>query len=126
VHHCLGLNRNCRLFEIKQACYSGTAAARARLQDDKRPAPGDCCFIHIDRPSASNTINDELISECNRVLLACEDSTKIVVLSGSPEDSGAQRVMGSLRANRPSSNSMSAAVDVIGFVIEAMRNRVSR
>jgi len=25
VHHCLGLNRNCRLFEIKQACYSGTA-----------------------------------------------------------------------------------------------------
>lgn len=25
VHHCLGLNRNCRMFEIKQACYSGTA-----------------------------------------------------------------------------------------------------
>jgi polyketide biosynthesis 3-hydroxy-3-methylglutaryl-CoA synthase-like enzyme PksG len=25
VHHCLGLNRNCRQFEIKQACYSGTA-----------------------------------------------------------------------------------------------------
>ncbi|WP_160716703.1 hydroxymethylglutaryl-CoA synthase family protein [Chitinophaga solisilvae] len=25
VHHYLGLNRNCRLFEIKQACYSGTA-----------------------------------------------------------------------------------------------------
>lgn len=25
VHHHLGLNGNCRLFEIKQACYSGTA-----------------------------------------------------------------------------------------------------
>ncbi len=25
LHHYLGLNRNCRLFEIKQACYSGTA-----------------------------------------------------------------------------------------------------
>lgn len=25
VHHYLELNRNCRLFEIKQACYSGTA-----------------------------------------------------------------------------------------------------
>jgi len=26
LHHYLGLNRNCRLFEIKQACYGGTAA----------------------------------------------------------------------------------------------------
>ena len=25
IHHYLGLKRNCRLFEIKQACYSGTA-----------------------------------------------------------------------------------------------------
>ena len=25
VHHYLGLSRNCRLFEVKQACYSGTA-----------------------------------------------------------------------------------------------------
>ena len=25
VHHYLALNRNCRLFELKQACYSGTA-----------------------------------------------------------------------------------------------------
>jgi len=25
IHHYLGLNRNCRMFEIKQACYSGTA-----------------------------------------------------------------------------------------------------
>jgi polyketide biosynthesis 3-hydroxy-3-methylglutaryl-CoA synthase-like enzyme PksG len=25
IHHYLNLNRNCRLFEIKQACYSGTA-----------------------------------------------------------------------------------------------------
>lgn len=26
LHHHLGLNRNCRIFELKQACYSGTAA----------------------------------------------------------------------------------------------------
>jgi polyketide biosynthesis 3-hydroxy-3-methylglutaryl-CoA synthase-like enzyme PksG len=25
IHHYLGLNRNCRLFEVKQACYAGTA-----------------------------------------------------------------------------------------------------
>lgn len=25
IHHYLGLSRNCRMFEIKQACYSGTA-----------------------------------------------------------------------------------------------------
>lgn len=25
IHHYLGLNRNCRMFEIKQACYSGVA-----------------------------------------------------------------------------------------------------
>ena len=25
IHHYLGLNRNCRLFELKNACYSGTA-----------------------------------------------------------------------------------------------------
>lgn len=25
IHHHLGLNRNCRLFEVKQACYAGTA-----------------------------------------------------------------------------------------------------
>ena len=25
IHHNLGLNRNCRLFELKQACYAGTA-----------------------------------------------------------------------------------------------------
>lgn len=26
IHDCLGLSRNCRLFEVKQACYGGTAA----------------------------------------------------------------------------------------------------
>ena len=25
IHHYLGLNRNCRLFELKNACYSGVA-----------------------------------------------------------------------------------------------------
>ena len=40
--------------------------------------------------------------------------------------SGAQRVIGSSRRKRPSSKSISAAVDVMGFVIEAMRKMVSR
>jgi polyketide biosynthesis 3-hydroxy-3-methylglutaryl-CoA synthase-like enzyme PksG len=31
VHQLLGLNRNCRLFEIKQACYSGTAGLQMAL-----------------------------------------------------------------------------------------------
>lgn len=31
VHHYLGLHRNCRLFEIKQACYSGTAGFQTAL-----------------------------------------------------------------------------------------------
>jgi polyketide biosynthesis 3-hydroxy-3-methylglutaryl-CoA synthase-like enzyme PksG len=31
VHQYLGLNRNCRLFEIKQACYSGTAGFQMAL-----------------------------------------------------------------------------------------------
>lgn len=31
IHQQLGLNRNCRLFEIKQACYSGTAGYQMAL-----------------------------------------------------------------------------------------------
>jgi len=45
----------------------------------------DVCFVQFDRPAANNTINGVLVAELHRVLLACEESTKIVVLSGSPE-----------------------------------------
>ncbi|WP_127530239.1 hydroxymethylglutaryl-CoA synthase family protein [Paenibacillus kobensis] len=31
MHHYLGLNRNCRLFEIKQACYSGIAGLQTAI-----------------------------------------------------------------------------------------------
>ncbi|MFA7746563.1 3-hydroxy-3-methylglutaryl-ACP synthase, partial [Salinicoccus roseus] len=31
IHDYLGLNRNCRLFELKQACYSGTAGLQMAL-----------------------------------------------------------------------------------------------
>lgn len=31
IHHYLGLNRNCRLFELKQACYSGTAGVQMAI-----------------------------------------------------------------------------------------------
>jgi len=43
------------------------------------------CFLQIDRPEADNTINSQLIAECNDVLSACEESATVVVLSGSPE-----------------------------------------
>ncbi|HEV3039526.1 MAG TPA: enoyl-CoA hydratase/isomerase [Candidatus Angelobacter sp.] len=43
------------------------------------------CFLKMDRPEANNTINGQLIAECNHVLSVCEESTTVVVLSGSPE-----------------------------------------
>jgi len=43
------------------------------------------CFLQIDRPEANNTINSQLIAECNDVLALCEASATVVVLSGSPE-----------------------------------------
>lgn len=43
------------------------------------------CFLQIDRPEAKNAINGRLIAECSEVLAACEESTTVVVLSGSPE-----------------------------------------
>ena len=43
------------------------------------------CFLQIDRPDANNTINGELVAECNHVLSECEESATVVVLSGSPE-----------------------------------------
>lgn len=32
IHHYLGLNRNCRLFELKNACYSGVAGLQTAVQ----------------------------------------------------------------------------------------------
>jgi polyketide biosynthesis enoyl-CoA hydratase PksH len=43
------------------------------------------CFIQIDRPEADNTINSQLVTECNAVLSACEEFATVIVLSGSPE-----------------------------------------
>jgi polyketide biosynthesis enoyl-CoA hydratase PksH len=43
------------------------------------------CFLQIDRPGANNTISSQLVAECNDVLSACEESSTVVVLSGSPE-----------------------------------------
>lgn len=43
------------------------------------------CFLQIDRPEANNTINSQLIAECNHVLSACDESATVVVLTGSPE-----------------------------------------
>jgi polyketide biosynthesis enoyl-CoA hydratase PksH len=43
------------------------------------------CFLQIDRPESNNTINGQLIAECNHLLSACEESATVVVLSGSSE-----------------------------------------
>lgn len=43
------------------------------------------CFLQIDRPQANNTINSQLVAECNRVLSACEETVTVVVVSGTPE-----------------------------------------
>jgi len=43
------------------------------------------CFLQIDRPDANNTINGQLVAECNAVLSECEEAATVVVLSGSPE-----------------------------------------
>ena len=43
------------------------------------------CFLQINRPEANNTINSQLVAECNDVLSTCEESATVVVLSGSPE-----------------------------------------
>jgi polyketide biosynthesis enoyl-CoA hydratase PksH len=51
---------------------------KVRLQDD-------ICFIQIHRPQANNTINDTLVDEFTRVLAACENEVKIVVIEGLPE-----------------------------------------
>jgi polyketide biosynthesis enoyl-CoA hydratase PksH len=43
------------------------------------------CFLQIDRPQADNTISSQLVTECNHVLSACEETVTVVVVSGSPE-----------------------------------------
>ncbi len=43
------------------------------------------CHLQIDRPAANNTINAQLVDECNDVLSMCEQDATVVVLSGSPE-----------------------------------------
>lgn len=58
VHHYLGLNRNCRLFEIKQACYSGTAglqmAANFVLAQASPGAKALVIATDVARPMAPN------------------------------------------------------------------------
>ena len=43
------------------------------------------CFLQINRPEANNTINGQLVAECNHVLSKCEESVTVIVLSGTPE-----------------------------------------
>jgi polyketide biosynthesis enoyl-CoA hydratase PksH len=43
------------------------------------------CFLQIDRPEANNTINGQLVAECNSVLATCEESATVVVLSSTSE-----------------------------------------
>jgi polyketide biosynthesis enoyl-CoA hydratase PksH len=43
------------------------------------------CYLQIDRPADNNTINGQLVEECNDVLSMCEAAATVVVVSGSPE-----------------------------------------
>jgi polyketide biosynthesis 3-hydroxy-3-methylglutaryl-CoA synthase-like enzyme PksG len=62
IHHYLGLNRNCRLFELKNACYSGTAGFQMAVN-----------FI------LSQT------SPGRKVLVVCTDIVRISTVEGSAE-----------------------------------------
>jgi len=42
-------------------------------------------FLQFHRPDANNTISNELIAECHKVLDDCEQSATVVVLSGTPD-----------------------------------------
>lgn len=46
---------------------------------------GSICYLQLYRPEANNTINDQLIADCNNVLTICEESASVVVLEGLPE-----------------------------------------
>ncbi|MFE0417498.1 hydroxymethylglutaryl-CoA synthase family protein [Streptomyces tendae] len=55
VHHHLGLSRRCRSFEVKHACYGGTAALRSALGilRDSPAADARALVIATDAPSAA-------------------------------------------------------------------------
>lgn len=46
---------------------------------------GPICYLQFNRPEAGNTINEQLVEECGRVLEACEESITVIVLEGLPE-----------------------------------------
>lgn len=59
IHDCLGLSRNCRLFEVKQACYGGTAALQmAGSYVASQVSPGAKALVvatDVARAAAKNT-----------------------------------------------------------------------
>lgn len=67
VHHYLGLNRNCRLFELKNACYSGTAGLQM----------------------AVNFILSQ-VSPGAKALVVCTDITRMTVVDDSMDTSFAE------------------------------------
>lgn len=48
---------------------------RSRFEDS-------VCYLQLYRPESNNTINDQLIAECDDVLTKCEDSSSIVIIEG--------------------------------------------
>jgi polyketide biosynthesis 3-hydroxy-3-methylglutaryl-CoA synthase-like enzyme PksG len=66
LHHYLGLDRNCRLFEVKQACYSGTAGMQIAAQFVlSRTSPGALALVvctdlsHLVLPEGGAAISGE-------------------------------------------------------------------
>lgn len=43
------------------------------------------CYLQLYRPESNNTINNQLIAECNDVLTTCENSSSIVIMEGLPD-----------------------------------------
>jgi polyketide biosynthesis enoyl-CoA hydratase PksH len=62
-----------------------TASSTMTYETIKVQFQESTCYLQIDRPEANNTINGQLVAECNDVLSRCEESVTVVVLSGSPE-----------------------------------------
>lgn len=72
VHHYLGLGRNCRLFELKNACYSGTAGLQTAMNYIlSSPIPG------------------------RKVLVVCTDIMRMTVVEGAMEISFVEPSTGS-------------------------------
>lgn len=61
IHHHLGLNRNCRLFELKNACYSGTAGFQMAVNYIlSQASPGKKALVVATDIMRMDTVDDSM------------------------------------------------------------------